>query len=305
MAKRPGKALMTGPACLPFRQHLSAVRLAHATPSSWLSVQADFLAAMESFDNQVIAGNASDGERQNGKGDYFNDLLAVLLESSSSVALNKRTGVNGLIFPNHNLDITYPQTPGAIAEVLVEAKMMGTPQHPGNASTQDIEGRPGSADLLKRCKEAGFKTIDLKAAYGMLQSALGGQQQEGMTGDLTSWLRTAKPRSYIALAVRVTSKSDADAVVTMAQAMTQVVDGCGVFLYRPLGYLAGSLRPASYEEVSVPSAIQLVRVMQRITQDLIAAKARVDAAGPDVPTLRPPSAAVEELVQAAEEAAGD
>lgn len=305
MAKRPGKALLTGPACAPFREHISAVRLAETSPSSWLAVQADFLRAMERFDNNVIAGNASDGERQNGKGDYFNDILAMLLENSSRVALNKRTGVNGLIFPNHNLDITYPQTPGAIAEVLVEAKMMGTPQHPGNADTQDIAGRPGSADLLKRCKEAGFKTIDLKAAYGMLQSAAGVTQQEGMTGDLTSWLRTAKPRSYIALAVRVTSKSDADAVTTMAQAMTQVVDGCGVFLYRPAKYRAESLRPPSYEEVPVPSAIQLVRVMQRITQDLIAAKARVETAGPDVPSLRPPSAAVEELVQAAEEDAVD
>jgi hypothetical protein len=302
VAKRLGKALKTGPACAPFRQHLTAIRLTSPTPSSWLSVKDDFLTVMESFDDHVTAGEASDGERQNGKGDYFNDLLAVLLEQSSNVTLDKRTGVNGLIFPNHNLDITYPQTANAIAEVLVEAKMMGTPQHPGNATTQTVEGRPGSADLLKRCKEAGFKTIDLKAAYGMLQSAVSAPQQQGMTGDLTSWLRTAKPRSYLALAVRVTSKSDAEAAIAMAQAMTQVVDGCGVFLYRPTRFSSRSLRPASYEEVPVPSAIQLVRVMQRITQDLIAAKARVEAAGPEVPTTRPPSAMVEELVQAAEDA---
>lgn len=255
---------------------------------------------MQKFDDEVSRGQATDGERQNGKGDYFNDLLAVLLEGSSGVPLNKRTGVHGLIFPNHNLDITYPQVEGAIAEVLVEAKMLGTPQHPGNAGTQSATGRPGSADLLKRAKEVGFKTIDLKAAFGMLQSAHGREQQEGMSGDLTSWLRTAKPKSYVALAVRVVSRSDAEAVITMAQAMTQVVDGCGVFLYRPRGYDAGSLCPARYEEVPVPSAIQLERVLQRVTQDLKAAALRIGATGAVVPVEQPPSAVVEALVNEAD-----
>lgn len=293
MAKRLGKALTTGPACASLREHLRVTRLHEPPITSWTVVEDGFLRAMEAFDQEVIAGQASDGERQNGKGDYFNDLLALLLEASSGASLDKRTGVNGLVFPNHSLDITYPQTANAIAEVLVEAKMLGTPQHPGNATTQQREGRPGSADLLKRTKEVGFKTIDLKAGFGMQQAARGEAAQDGMTGDLTSWLRAVKPKSYLALAVRVTSPSDAQAVVTMTQAMTQIVDGCGAFLYRPVGHRDKNLDPPRYEVVPVPAHLEMARFLQRVTLDLRAAKRRVDAAGPEFASPDLPSAAVD------------
>ncbi|MEV4266637.1 hypothetical protein [Kribbella sp. NPDC049584] len=299
MAKPPGQALRTGKACAPFRAHLEQVRSPSASPSSWNTVQTGFLQAMQQFDDLVVAGMATEGERQNGKGDYFNDLLAVILENASGATLNRRSGVGGLIFPNHNLDVTYPPT-GQIVDVLVEAKMLGTPQHPGNASTQKVTGRPGSADMLKRCKEAGFKTIDLKAAYGMLQSASGVQQQEGITGDLTSWLRTAKPKSYLVAGIRVVSKQDADAAITMSAAMTQVMDGVGIFLYSPRGYMPRSLRPADYEPVPVPSHLELVRVLQRVTQDLSAARVRFAAAGPETSDVRPPSASVREALSKAD-----
>lgn len=294
MAKRPGKALRTGDACVHFRNHLDELRAPGASPSSWTTVQDGFLAAMQAFDDEVIAGNALEGERQNGKGDYFNDLLAVVLENAADVQLNRRTGVSGLIFPNHSLDVTFPNT-GNIVEVLVEAKMMGTPQHPGNETSQEPTGRPGSSDMLKRCKEAGFKTIDLKAAYGMLQSAAGIQQQAGITGDLTTWLRTAKPRSYLVAAVRVVSAQDARAVITMADNMTRVMDGVGLFLYRARGYSEAALSPADYEPVKVPPSLELVRVLQRVTVDLRAAAAALAVSGPSqLPA--PPAAAVQDAL---------
>lgn len=302
MAKRPGDALRQGSATTPFREHLARVRTEQPGPASWTTVEAEFLTAMERFDDRVIAGEATEGERQNGKGDYFNDLLAVVLENAAGVSLNARRGVPGLIFPNHNLDITYPATTKGdvytIAEVMVEAKMMGTPLHPGNRDTEEPEGRRGSADMLKRCKEAGFKTIDLKAAYGMLQSQAGERQQEGIGGDLTSWLRTARPKSYMALAVRVTSDADAQAVRTMADNMTRVMDGVGLFLYRARGYEALNLYPARYEPVPVSPTLELVRVLQRISVDLRGAKTRSAIRAP-----APPSVAVEEAVEEAAEQA--
>lgn len=301
MAKQPGKALRTGPACAPFRTHLEYLRSVDPKPSSWAAVQEGFLKAMQAFDDEVIAGRASDGERQNGKGDYFNDVLALVLENAADVALDKRTGVPGLIFPNHNLDVTYPQT-GEIVEVLVEAKMIGTPQHPGNAGSQDIVGRAASSDLLKRCKEAGFKTIDLKAAYGMMQSERGIQQQQGMSGDLTSWLRTSKPTSYLVGALRVVSPQDAKAVITMAQNMTNVMDGVGLFLYSPVGYRVDSLSPAKYEPVSVPPTLELRRVMQRIRSDLVDAKNRIAVHGVEVPVREAPSVAVDKAMEQVDEA---
>lgn len=295
MPKPPGQALRTGASCAAFRAHLAALRTQQPVPSSWMNVQQEFLRSMEGFDDLVIAGQASEGERQNGKGDYFNDLLAVVLENASGVPLNRRNGVPGLIFPNHNLDVTYPQN-GTIVEVLVEAKMLGTPQHPGNVTSQKLQGRDGAADILKRAKEAGFKTIDLKAAYGMQQTAAGLEQQQGIAGDLTSWLRTAKPKSYLVAGIRVTSNRDRQAVLAVAQSMTQVMDGVGLFLYAPKGFRDTSLSPAQYESVPVPSQFEMYRVLHRISLDLLAASSR-QATTPALPPA--PAAAVASALSAA------
>ena len=82
MAKAVGQALATGPACAPFREHLNEIRQQDPPPTHWDAVSDRFLRSMEAFDASVIAGNATEGERQNGKGDYFNDLLAYVLEQS-------------------------------------------------------------------------------------------------------------------------------------------------------------------------------------------------------------------------------
>lgn len=289
MAKPVGKALRTGPACAPFRTHLAAVRAARPHPTAWKTVQAEFLRAMEAFDNSVMAGKASEGERQNGKGDYFNDLLAVLLENASGVPLNKRQGVPGLIFSNHNLDVTFPET-GNIVEVLIEAKMLGTPRHPGNETTQKEVGRAGVADFPKRVKEAGFKTIDLKAAYGHQQAEAGREDLQVISGSLTSWLRQAKPKSYLLAAIRVVSETDRKAVLAVADAIAQVMDGVGLFLYAPKGYKASSLSPANYEPVDVPGSNQLGKVLHNIAADLRHA-ARNYERPESTPSLPPPPAA--------------
>ncbi len=176
-SKRKVSAVLEGSACKPFRDHLAVV--AAAKPRSWAQVQDGFLRAMEKFDAEVIAGRASEGERQNGKGDYFNDLIVAILQEASGRQLNVRRGVNGLIVKNYNLDVTYPAE--GVAELLVEAKVMGTPKHPGSAEEM-AEGRRGSADLPKRLREAAFKTIDLKAGFSLQQSQSGKSAQSGLCG---------------------------------------------------------------------------------------------------------------------------
>jgi hypothetical protein len=289
-ASRLGSALRNERAAAPLREHLESMVSSSVEPSSWGSVESDFLAAMQALDDFVTSGEASEGVRQNGKGDYFNEVLRLVLEGAAGVRLDARHSVPGLIFPKHNLDLTYPATgPGdlsTVAEVMVEAKMLGTPQHPGNETTQGIEGRRGSADLLKRCKEAGFKSIDLKAAFGMVQSERGERQQRGVDGDLTTWLRAVRPKSYLALAVRVISEQDAVAVVAMADNMTRVMDGVGLFMYRAVGYDKCNLNPAKYEAVPVPPTLQMGRVIYRIGLDLRAAKSRNIIVAPDLPSLK-------------------
>jgi hypothetical protein len=280
VAKPVGRALRTGQACAPFRSHLEAVRHQVPAPTHWDAVADGFLRAMEAFDASVIAGGASEGERQNGKGDYFNELLAHVLEQASGAVLSTRSGVAGLIFPNHNLDVAYPAS-GDIVEVLVEAKMMGTPKHPGNPQAPR-EGRPGSADMLKRCKEAGFKTIDLKAGFGYKLTQAGQADQAPIAGSLTDWLRRVKPSSYVVLAVRVTSPPDFQAVLATATAMTQVMDRVGIYAYRPVKFSPASLSPPRYEECpGTPQHLRLSVVLYEIGQRLRAAA----AAAPPPPAL--------------------
>jgi hypothetical protein len=267
MAKSVGQALATGPACAPFREHLKDIRSQDPTPTHWDAVADRFLRSMEVFDESVIAGIATEGERQNGKGDYFNDLLAHVLEQASDTVLSRRSGVAGLIFPNHSLDVTYPAV-GEIIEVLVEAKMMGTPKHPGNPKAKP-EGRPGSADMLKRCKEAGFKTIDLKAGFGYKLTQAGLADQEVISGSLTDWLRKVKPSSYLVFAVRVTNPHDFHAVIATATAMTQVMDRVGVYAYRPVKFSPNNLSPPRYEECpGTPQNLRLSIVLYEISQRL-------------------------------------
>ncbi|MGY1718593.1 hypothetical protein ACI8AG_06055 [Blastococcus sp. SYSU DS0552] len=249
-----------------------------AGPSRWGQVEGDFLAAMEAFDSAVVAGETTQGDRQNGKGDFFNDVLALLLENCSRLELDSRSGVPGLIFPTHNLDVTYPRS--GLVEFLLEAKAVGTPKHPGSPRQPNALGRPGSADLPKRIKEAAFKTIDLKAAYGF-------QSPEATTpagdGNLTTWLRTMRPASYLFVSARVLSDGDFNAVVNLGSAAAQVLDGVGLFCYEPIPE-----SPMCYQVRNVPrmTGLQIDTVLYRACQDLRSAARHIERtarAGPVTP----------------------
>ena len=257
--KQPGKSFKNGAACGSFREHLAAVQQADPAPRSWAQVEAGFLAAMERFDAEVILGRASEGERQNGKGDYFNELLALVLENASGVQLNRRRGVNGLVFPDYNLDVTHPAT--GVAEILIEAKTMGTPKHPGSEQAAP-PGRSASADLPKRLREAGFKTIDLKAGYGFHSETQG---QDGPTGSLTAWLRQAKPLSYVLIAARVTDDGDLRRMIADSTNMTRIMDGIGLCCFQA----DDPTHPSPHYTASeVPPSIQLGRVLHDIGEQM-------------------------------------
>lgn len=270
MPKGVGKALATGPACQPFRDHLAIERAKSPRPRSWAQVESGFLQAMADFDVEVMAGKASEGERQNGKGDYFNDLLAIVLESASGKTLSTRRLVKGLVFPNHNLDVTYPagDDDEQIAEVLVEAKMLGTPKHPGSGQQQD-SGRPGSADLLKRAKELGFKAIDLKAGFGYQYSKVGGKEQE-IAGDLETWSKATRPKTYFLAAIRVTGASDLNSCVEMCLNLQKLLDGVGLFAYtnNHLGVPPTRYVPASFPSNAIPSSLAIGPMIFKIANVL-------------------------------------
>ncbi len=77
------KTVATKPGCAPLKAaYERAVRFG---PNTWSQVEGDFLRAMEGFDANVMSGVADMGDLQNGKGDFLNDLIALLLENCAGV----------------------------------------------------------------------------------------------------------------------------------------------------------------------------------------------------------------------------
>jgi len=220
-------------------------------PSRWTEVETGFLSAMWGFDQAFAAGLADQGDNQNGKGDFFNDLTALLLENCSGKLLQGRGAVPGLIFPKHNLDTTYP--PQGTVEVLIETKAAGAPKTDRNPRQKNPNGRRGSADLDKRIKEAGLKSIDLKAEWARTAG-----QGGGPTSDLISWLKRSKPLSFLFLAIRVVDDNDLKQTLSFADAANQLMDGVGVVAYRR--------RPDGdgYLVCKVPTHLELDRIMSRV-----------------------------------------
>src|SRR5262249_40712774 len=181
--------------------------------------------AMWEFDQNLEQGVADQGDNQNGKGDSFNDLLALLLENCSGKLLHGRGSVPGLIFPKHDLDMSYPESGNV--EVLVQTKAAGAPKSHRNPRQRNPLGRPGSADLDKRVKEAGLKTIDLKAEWAR-QAGQGG----GPTSDLVTWLRQSKPLSFLFLAVRIVDEPDLNRTLFFANAAKSMMDDVGLVAYQ-------------------------------------------------------------------------
>lgn len=272
----PKAVLLTNPYCEPLRSMYDKMTGSGAT--SWNQIEPAFLAAMSAFDSGLpaaFAGSDDDKKRQskelsaalqNGKGDWFNNVIAVLLEKCSGVgALYVRQQVPGLIIPEHNLDGVYPGDETREIEFLLEAKMMGTPKH-ANSPGQSDPGRAGSADTNNRVKELAFKSIDLKGEAARRLTMVGTAPTGGGPGggDLSTWLHASRPRIYFFMAVRVLGDTDFKAVVRWAETAAQVVDAVGLYCYEPTGgsYTTYRSRP------EVPAAYQLERVLYRACTEL-------------------------------------
>lgn len=226
-----------------------------ARPRRWTDVEEGFLEAMWEFDRNFAAGRADQGDNQNGKGDFFTDLIALLLESSTGKPLYGRGAVPGLFFGFHNLDASYP--PEGQVEVLIETKVAGAPKTGRNPRQRNPLGRPGSSDLKKRITEAGLKTIDLKAEWARIPGEGGGP-----AGDLISWLRKSKPLCFLFLAIRVVDQGDLRKTIEFAHAAENMTDGVGLIAYEP--------EPGQelYRPADVPIALELDRVLSRVATAL-------------------------------------
>lgn len=296
--RTPKAVLLTNPYCEPLRSMYDRMTAAEAT--SWNQVEEEFLSAMSSFDSGLPAafdGSDEDKKRQskelsaaiqNGKGDWFNNVLADLLEKCSGVErLFVRRRVPGLIIPEHNLDGVYPGDERREIEFLLEAKMMGTPKH-ANSLGEKPAGRAGSADTNKRVKELAFKSIDLKGEAARRLTMIGMAPTSGGAGggDLSTWLHGSRPRIYFFMGVRILGDTDFAAVVRWAETAAQVVDAVGLYCYEPTRESFTSYRRRG----GIPTAYELERVLYRACTEL---QGLVVAPPPPIPHNVEPSAAAQ------------
>ena len=238
----PSRKVLTG--------MLEAIRKSKA--STFSAVEEELLVAMHEFDVLVADGTASQGDRRNGKGDFFNDVVATLLENCSGKTLHSRPRVPGLSFRNNNLDVAYPAKGPVL--LMIETKATGIPKHPGNPEQAHPEGRAGAMDLPKRIKEAAFKNIDIKGEMARLEGKGG-----GATSDLSAWIKSAPPRCYLCMSVRVRDKADLKKTIELARVASVWFDACGLYCY---GW--NSSRTA-YEEWPVnDTTLELDRVLAGI-----------------------------------------
>ena len=225
--------------------------------STWRQAEPDFLAAMQAFDDLVVQGVADQGDVQNGKGDYFNDVLALLvLENCSGKSLHSRPDVPGLSFRRHKLDVAYPAT-GSVA-FTIETKATGIP------STRAIHGsRTPKVALVpqtweKRIKEASFKNIDVKAELARLEGKGG-----GATSYLGQWMRTAPPRCYMFIATRVRDDADLKATINFGHTAATWFDLCGLHCY------GWNTTRTAYESKPIGvTSLELDRVLSQVCTSL-------------------------------------
>ncbi|HEX5760256.1 MAG TPA: hypothetical protein VF121_13785 [Thermoanaerobaculia bacterium] len=249
MVRKTSPRVADSPGCLPLLAMYKQAVLEQ--PSRWTRVEEPFLRAMWDFDQNFALGIANQGDNQNGKGDFFTDLIGLLLENCSGKELHGRGAVPGLIFPNHALDTSYPEE--GVVEILIETKAAGAPKSLRNPKQKNPKGRSGSADLDKRIKEAGLKTIDLKAEW-----ARSAGQGGGPAGDLLSWLRRSKPLSFLFLGIRVLDERDLERTLFFANAANRMMDDVGLVAYEPNA--AGD----GYRACKIPSHLELDRVLARV-----------------------------------------
>ncbi len=96
-ARSTSLLVATKPACAPLLRMYRAAE--KAQPRTWGEIEDAFVRAMEEFHTNVAAGIAETGDLQNGKGDFLNDLVALLMEGCGGVQLHSRGGVPGLRLP--------------------------------------------------------------------------------------------------------------------------------------------------------------------------------------------------------------
>lgn len=249
MAPRRSPGVAESPGCQPLSEmyHWAV----GAKPTRWAQVEERFLAAMWDADQLRAEGSTSGSVRQSGERAVFTDLIAQILESCSKKELHRRVAAPGLIFPKHNLDISYLEQ--GIVQIQIQTQVSRAPRPIHAARHQSPRDRQGSSGLDRWIKSAGLRTIDLKAQRAR---SVGGQGDPAR--DLVTWFHGNRPLAYLFLAIRVVDRNDLDRTIALADAAHQMMDGVGLLTFEPGSNTQGHCVS------TVPPNLELDRVLGRV-----------------------------------------
>ena len=216
----------------------------------WDQLQAEFLSAVSDFDTEYATGSRATGWYQS-KAGYFNDLLVLLLQNSTGRVLGRSVKRKSALFDEIDIDLCYPADQAKDPSVGAEAKILGTPPHPGTNNT----ARRAQADIHKRVREVALTAVDFKARYARPQPI----------SSFQSWIQETRPKYYSFWAFRVADDSDFQKVRQIMNALKTYCNGVGAFFYRersvdePTSYVAAPAPELSIDSVLNEMAFAIVQ----------------------------------------------
>jgi len=184
------------------------------------------------------------------KGNWFADLIGLLLINQTNSPLAPRTNIQGFS-QVHQIDIAWP-TLRTAPLVCVETKVMGGPPVGGR------QARAATADWTNRRKELKFQATDLK---------LYRRQQATQIDHWDNWRKVAPPSTYFLWCARMKPRVDRlDRMVAEVRALTETyLDGAGIFAYQE------NSTGTAYEAVPIPwrdRVVDLDDVVHRIANQI-------------------------------------
>jgi hypothetical protein len=212
------------------------------------------------------------GALNRSKGNWFAELVSLLLENRTFQRLGARTRVPGFS-QRHQIDVAWPPR-GIDPLVCCETKVMGAP------AFGTTPARKALSDFVNRRKELKFAATDLK---------LYRRQQKTKIAHWDEWRGAQPPRSYFLWAARIEPGKDRiEVLVREARALLDTyLDGVGLFAWQP------SPAGDGYVSVTLPEGERLTvldDVLYRIESFIEGA---VDEHGNPPPPVQPDDQAVD------------
>lgn len=247
------------------KQQLLRDRIQNESVRAFRDIESDFLDILWTIDTyrvEQVTPRAPVGTRlkkgseggegiYRGKGNFFSEIITLILSNKTSSPLASRSDVQGFS-QLHQIDIAWPARPGkALQDPLIccEVKLTGAP---GFGTTPDRKGR---ADWSNRRKELKFQATDLK---------LYRQQASTRIQHWDQWRKKAPPLVYTLWAARLSTPDEFGKMIQDAQALTATyLDGVGIYGFQRnvsgTGYVAASVsRGVSERVTSLDNVLDLI-----------------------------------------------